>query len=114
LGKLSEQTEQAILAVGMANIEKFKKVCELSDLPEMWKAFYAVWNRRRLFWSYNHVSKDFTLIIFDLISRAYFNGLLNVDKNHLDMFANNYTSPTEYDVKHYGITWNEPVKKLEL
>lgn len=114
LGKLSEQTEMAILSVGMANIEKFKKVCLLSDLPEMWKVFFASWNRIRLFWSYNHVSKDFTLIIFDLINRVYFNCSLTVDKNHADMFANNFTSPTEYDVKHYGITWNEPVKKLEL
>lgn len=114
LGKLSEQTEHAILEVGMNNIAKFKKVCELSDLPDMWKAFYAVWTRHRLFWSYNHVSKDFTLIIFDLINQQYFNGSLTVDKKHADMFANNFTCPTQYDVKHYGITWNEPIKKLEL
>lgn len=114
LGRLSEQTEQAIIAVGMANIEKFKKVCELSDIPGMWEVFRDGWKRNRFFWSYNHVGKMFTLIIFSIIDNQYFNGSLTVDMSHPDMFANNFTSPTEYDVKHYGITWNEPVKKLEL
>lgn len=114
LGKLSEQTEQAILEVGKRNIEKFMTVCELSGMAEMREYFNVVWRDYRLFWSYNHVSKLFTLFIFDLINRKYFNDALTVDRNHTDMFANNFTSPTEYDVKHYGITWDEPVKKLEL
>lgn len=114
LGKLSEQTEQAILEVGKRNIEKFRTVCILSSLPLVWIEFKKRWYYERLFWSYNHVSKLFTLHVFNLINMDYFNNTLTIDRNHTDMFANNFTSPTEYDVKHYGITWNEPVKKLEL
>jgi len=114
LGRLSEQTEQAILEVGKKNIEKFKKVCELSDLPKLWDWFSEEWMVYRYFWSYNHVSNVFTLSVLDLINKRYFDGLLTVNAAHPDMFANNFTSPTEYDVKHYGITWDEPVKKLEL
>lgn len=114
LGKLSEQTEQAILAVGNRSIAKFKTVCILSDLPEMWEWFELVWKKHRVFWSYNHVSKLFTLAVFDLISTKYFNGTLKTDHSHEDMFANNFTHPTEYDVKHYGILWKEQIINLNL
>jgi hypothetical protein len=53
-------------------------------------------------------------MVFDLINKKHFNDTLTIDYDHPDMFSNNFTSPTEYDVKHYGIAWNEPVKKLEL
>lgn len=114
LGKLSEQTIQAILEVGRGNIDKFKKVCFLSDLPEMWDNFFSTWFRYRMFWSYNHVSKLFTLMVFNLINKKYFNNELTVDENHPDMFANNFTSPTQYDVLNYGIKWDEPIIRLSL
>jgi len=114
LGRLSEQTERAIMEVSSKNLDKFYKVCELSDIPEMVGYFYAMWKEYRMFWSYNHVTKDFTLAVFKFINEKWFNGTLDVDINHHDIFANNYTYLTEYDVKNYGFTWNEQVKKLSL
>lgn len=114
LGKLSEQTESAIMKVSRLNLDKFYKVCGLSDIPGFALYFKHFWKKQRLFWSYNHVSKYFTTAVFYYINIKYFNTTLTVDENHPDMFANNFTSPTEYDVKNYGIQWNEPIKKLEL
>jgi len=114
LGRLSSSTEEAIMDVSRFNLSRFEIVCMLSDIPEMWDYFNTYWTSQRLFWSYNHTTKWFTLAVFDFINREWFNGTLNVDRNHVDIFANNYTHVSEYDFKNYGIQWDEPIKKLSL
>ena len=114
LGKLSEQTEKDIVEVGRINLAKFYNVCNLSDIPEMEYYFNENWKKTRMFWSYNHVTKAFTLAVFSYINSRWFNNSLGIDSTHTDMFANNFTHPTEYDVKNYGIQWDEPFKKLDL
>ncbi len=111
LGKLSEQTEMEIITVRNKNIIKFLHVCSLSDLPEMAQYFTDNFTKQRLFWSYNHVTKAFTLAVFYLINSKFFNGQLTVDINHEDIFANNYTFLTEYDS---AFKWPEEIKKLSL
>lgn len=111
LGKLSEQTEMDIITIRNKNIIKFLHVCSLSDLPEIAQYFTDNFLATRLFWNYNHVTKAFTLKVFNLLNEKYFSGSLTVDHNHHDMFDNNYTYLTEYD---YAFKWPEEVKKLSL
>lgn len=116
LGKLSEQTEKAIMEVSQENCRKFGKVCYMSDVPEMANHFLANWLDKRFFWSYNHVSKHFTLAVFKFINEKYLHLDLSkgFDENHVDMFANNFTKLTEYDIKHYNFKWpNEEVIELK-
>lgn len=107
LGKLSEQTEKAIMEVSQENCRKFGKVCYMSDVPEMANYFLANWLDKRFFWSYNHVSKHFTLAVFKFINEKFLHLDLSkgFDENHVDMFANNFTKLTEYDIKHYNFKW---------
>lgn len=114
LGKLSEQTENEILEVSKANIIKFTTVCNLSSLPEMGSYFMIMFVTNRFFWTYNHVSKLFTISVFDIMNKKYFDNSLTIDRQHEDIFANNYTKLTDYDVKHWGFNWGEEIVKLEL
>lgn len=113
VGKLSEQTEQEIMNVRGYNITKFYEVCHLSSMPEFAGYFMSLFTTNRFFWTYNHVTKLFTLSIFDIINRRWFDNKLTVDRDHEDIFANNYTRLTEYDKKH-GINWPEAAINLAL
>lgn len=114
IGKLSEQTEFEIIQISRYNLNKFYEVCLKSDLEEMTNYFMGNYLFKRLWWTSNHVSKWFTLAVFNLINDKFLH--LDMSKgfnsDHIDMFANNYTHLTEYDVKWYGFDWGEEVKQL--
>lgn len=110
IGKLSAQTEAQIIEISNTNLEKFYKVCRLSDIPQMEGHVKVYLDTVRFFWTSNHVSKAFTLAVFNYINQYWFNGSLTVDPNHDDMFANNYTHLTQYD----SFEWGEERKKLVI
>jgi hypothetical protein len=111
LGKLSSESEDFIRIKSNDAVRRFKETCLKSDLPEMEQYFEDNYRTTRLFWTYNHVSKAFTLKIFELISAKI--RMQPADPNHLDMFANNYTHLTEYDSSILGIKWDEKIKSLK-
>ena len=117
IGGLSEQTQKEIFDISQQNLNKFYEICRLSDIPEMEQYFKDNFTKRRLFWTYNHVAKDFTYFIFVKLCKKF----LGIDLSEQfirqiyqmpDMFANNYTYLTFYDVKWYGFDWNEEIKQL--
>lgn len=107
IGKISDYTKQLIKIKSLASLEKFFKICSLSSFPEMAAYFNTNVRNTRLFWTYNHTSKAFTLALFKMINEKFFNGELTVDESHQDMFANNYTHLTEYDT---SFNWDEERK----
>lgn len=111
IGKLSEQTIKEIDQKVITNLKRFEKICGLSSFPEFGDWFYQNIEKHRLFWTYNHTTKAFTLALFDLINKKYFDGKLTVDDAHTDMFANNYTHLTEYDI---AFDWPEERIKLKV
>jgi hypothetical protein len=115
IGRLSEQTKNEISKLSQSNIEKFYHVCRSSDVPEMADYFANNFTIQRLFWSYNHVSKYFTLAVFKLINDKFLRLDLSngFNEDHVDMFANNYTKLTEYDVEMYGFNWGEEIIPLK-
>lgn len=110
--KLSDQTELMIIEKSESNLAKFYEICLKSDLPELMPMFKEWHLRVRMYWTYNHVSKFFTLAVMKLMNEKYLNlpGLV-LDETHEDIFANNYTYLTEYDRKR-GYDWDEEVKPL--
>jgi hypothetical protein len=117
IGKLSDQTEKEIFEISQRNLDKFYEVCRLSDIPEMEEYFKDNLKGKRLFHTYNHVSKEFTYFIFVKMCKKF----LGIDLSEQfirqiyqmpDMFANNYTYLTNYDVKNYGFDWGEEIKQL--
>lgn len=115
LGKLSEQTKKEIFELSQDNVRKFGKICYQSSLPEMASIFLQDWISKRMFWTYNHVSKHFTLAVFDLMNKKFLKLDLEkgFDPDHIDMFANNYTKLTEYDMEFYNFQWGEEVGLLK-
>ncbi len=113
LGRLSKQTEWEIYQESQKGLDKFHKVCMLSDLPEMSPLFAKNWQHQRFFHSYNHISKYFTISIFELMNEKYLH--LPLTKEFMDeiskedMFANSYTKLTYLDIQHYGLDWGEEI-----
>lgn len=115
LGKLSDQTAEKLYEISQKNLSKFYDVCQKSDVPEMAIYFMANFKKVRFFWSYNHVSKAFTLAVFKLISDKYLHLDLSkgFNEDHVDMYANNYTKLTAEDVQAYGYQWPEEVISIK-
>lgn len=110
IGKLSEQTTNEIKEISWQNIEKFLQVCMRSSIPEMASYFLLNHKEKRFFWTNNHVSKNFTTYIFDVISQKL--GLILSEgfyDDQIDLFANNYTYLSEYD----NFNWNEEIVPLK-
>lgn len=108
-GKLSEGVKKEIFDKSQSEINKFCSICLKSDLPEMADYFRGNFAKIRLWWSCNHVTKYFTLAVFEMINSKYLN--LDLSKgfnvNHEDIFANNYTELTDIDREMYGYTWDK-------
>jgi hypothetical protein len=117
IGKLSEETQHDIYQISQNNLNKFYDVCLKSDFPEMKDYFQNNIRDKRLFFTYNHVSKEFTYFIFVKMLKKFFGiDLSEQFIRHIyqmpDMFANNYTYLTQFDLKWYGFNWGEEVKQL--
>lgn len=117
IGKLSEETQHEIFQISQNNLHKFYEICLKSDFPEMKEFFQCNMKEKRMFWTYNHVSKEFTYFIFVRLMKKF----LGIDLSEQfirqiyqmpDMFANNYTYLTQFDLKWYGFNWGEEVRPL--
>ncbi len=117
-GEISEETERQIVELSKNNIEKFYEVCRMSDVPEMEIYFKENFTKVRLFWTHNHIAKAFTLFNFKAINDKFLKldmtGVWNKVENMEDMYANNYTFLTEYDIKFHRYSINEEIKKFTI
>jgi hypothetical protein len=111
--KLSPQLQQEIFQKGQKNLLKFYDICDKTSLPEFKTFFQNNMTRKRLFWTYNHSSKWFTLELMRLMDEKFLHIGIAPNPNHEDMFANNYTRLSEYDVAHYNFRWDEDIVPLK-
>lgn len=115
--KLSDRTLKKLYDISQNNLNKFYANCLKSDFPQMKEYFMSNFLGVRLYWSYNHVSKHYTLKIFQWMNEKFLH--LELPSSYWDtiskedMYANNYTSPTEYDKQFYDYKWNEPLVKFK-
>lgn len=117
-GKLSETTMEHIKLIGQKNIHKFYDICKKSSIPEMAEYFETNWRELRMFWTSNHISKNFSLFIFKRICQGLNletnEGFLKVINEMPDLFENPHTHITKYDIECYGIKWNDEIKPLAI
>lgn len=115
-GRVTEEIFAEMRDRGLREVAKFFSVCRLSDFPEMVEYFQDHWRKERLFWKGNHVSKWFTLHIFRLMNEKFLHLELSNDfwygASQEDLFANDITPMTQFDVDAYGLQWPEPIKPL--
>lgn len=108
-GKISTGVLSEVFTKSEQEIDKFCNICLKSDIPEMAEYFRNNFTKKRLWWSCNHVTKEFTLAIFDFINTKYLKLDLSkgFNRNHEDIFANNYTELTRHDLDRYGYQWEK-------
>jgi hypothetical protein len=110
--------EQQIKDISNEAVEKFYSVCRQSDIPEMEEYFRENFTKVRLFWTHNHIAKGFSLAIFKFMNDKFLKLELTqgywdeISKD--DMYANNYTHLTEYDIKFYNYQYNEQIIPVTL
>ncbi len=108
IGKLSEHTLKAIDIIREKNLAKFYDICGKTSFPEFAGFFKKNYKFYRLFWTFNHIAKGFTEILFIQICNIV--GIQTESLMQGDMYANNYTYLCEYD---NGYEWNEETKPLK-
>lgn len=115
---VSDALKQKVKELGLEEIEKFYRVCRQTNFPEMESIFRDNWTTHRYFWSFNHISSHFTTAIFRLLSDKFLHMEIPAgfwDKAlREDMYANNYTPLTKYDVENHGIRWPEKIAPLKV
>lgn len=115
-GRVTEPLFEEMRERGLAEVRKFLGVCSLSDFPEMADYFQNHWRNIRMFAKGNHVSKEFTLPIFRWMNEKFLHLPLNNDfwygASQEDLFANDITPMTQFDVDAYGLKWPEAVRPL--
>lgn len=113
-GKLSEETLNEINLIRERNLERFCSICDKTGFEGFKDVFLRHFKSERLFWTFNHISSEFSLNLYlYIMSRLVW----NIDDeswkaiNGLpDLYANNYTKLCEYDE---GYEWNEEVVPLK-
>lgn len=110
-GQLSVQTKMEIAEVRKNNLSRFVSICLMTDFPEFAEIFMEDYKKQRYFWTFNHTSKLFAQTLFRLMNEKFLHlDLSNYQINEIDLYANNYTHLTEYDL---GYEWKEEVKPLK-
>lgn len=114
IGKLSDKTLSEIEIVRQNNLNKFYSNCSKTNFPEFAEIFRLRYKSERFFWNSNHIAKNYTLDIFQMINNKYLDLHITSDfwseiSKH-DLYANNYTYLTEYD---QGYGWPEEIKLLK-
>lgn len=112
-GRVTEELFHEMKETGLEEVSKFLSVCAMSDFPEMGEYFHNHWRNQRMFAKGNHVSKEFTLPLFRWMNEKYLHLPLSSDfwyqASQEDLFANDITPITQFDIDAYGLTWPEPV-----
>lgn len=114
IGRLSDRTLSEMLVLSWKGVEKFLKGCSKSDIPEMGVYFENNFRNKRLWHTYNHVNKNFTMAMFNFLNDKFLKLNLPNDfyEDQGDIFANSFTPLTKYDVDYNGYEWAEELKEL--
>ncbi len=117
-GYLTADTKSYIQFRSHHHLMRFKKACELSSFPDFWPYFRDNYETTRFFWTFNHVSKYFTLEIFKRMNSQFLK--LDLPMGFWiyavgeDLFQNPRTPYTRLDQEILGLQWNEPISPLKL
>ena len=117
-GVINEVTKRYLRARADHHLMRFKNACELSSFPEFWPYFRDNYKTTRFFWTFNHVSKWFTLDLFRRMNEQYLKLDLRqdfwVEALAEDLFKSPCTPYTTQDRDILGLQWTENFSTLKL
>lgn len=112
-GEISETLQKQIIQKGDKHIRRFEYICSISSFPEMAEYFRNNYLKTRLFWTFNHVAKGFTLFIFRKMNEKFLKFNLPeaywLKISREDMYETVFTPLCEYDIKYRNFEWNEDI-----
>lgn len=112
IGKLSPQTLELIEKTRENNLQRFYDICGKTDFPEFAGLFKNHYKQRRYFFTFNHISKHFSQTLFFLMNGKFLKlDLSGYSISEVDLYANNYTELSEYDIGFED--WGERVIPLK-
>lgn len=103
---------------GMNALAGFHDICQKTSFPEFGELFLKNWTHIRYFWTGNHVSKHFTLPLYEMMNEKFLK--LSMSGYYLnaiaqeDQFEKPNTRVTKYDIEMHNLTWGSPIEELEV
>ena len=118
VGFITPETVSYVQFRSYHHLMRFKKACELSSFPEFWPYFRDNYKTTRFFWTFNHVSKWFTLDLFRRMNEQFLKLDLRqdfwVEALAEDLFKSPCTPYTTQDRDILGLQWTENFSTLKL
>ena len=97
------------IAKGEKAVHDFTNKCILTSFPEFGDMFKHTWRDTRYFWTPNHISAHFSIVIFTLMNGKFLRMPLTEEfwngARSEDLFKEPHTQVTQRDIEGYHITW---------
>ena len=95
---------------GEQAIHEFTNKTILTSFPEFGHVFRETWRDIRYFWTPNHVSSHFSILVFTLMNEKYLRMPLTFDfwngARQEDLFKEPHTQVTQRDIDGYHLKWS--------
>ena len=93
-----------------SNLEKFHSNCLKSSFPEFSEYFKLNWLKKRFFCSFNHISLEYSIKIFELMNDKFLKFSVNLQELYkIDLFSNTQVDLTDLDLQVHNYEWNEKI-----
>jgi hypothetical protein len=88
----------------------FANKCILTSFPEFGNVFKETWRDIRYFWTPNHISNHFSVLVFTLMNEKFLRMPLTFDfwngARQEDLFKEPHTQVTQGDIEGYKLKWS--------
>lgn len=94
--------------IAKANYNKFYTNCAKTDFPEVIEWFFDNFTKKRLSWNFNHITKDYSVKVFELLNSKFLKLPITndfLDNLNVDHLQDAKTELTNLDRDFFGYLW---------
>jgi len=95
---------------GEQALHEFQNKTILCSFPEFGDVFKNTWREIRYFWTPNHISSHFSILVFTLMNEKFLRMPLTFDfwngARQEDLFKEPHTQVTQRDIEGYKLKWS--------
>lgn len=112
-GNLTPKMESKIVEQAKSNLNHWGENCMKSDFPQMKDFFMSNFLKTRFFWTFNHITRNFSTAIWQFMNENFLN-LPETDAfkkqiSDIEIVSDPRTPLCQYDIKHFRYDWAEPI-----